>query len=792
VAAGDIDGDGLPDVMVADQSSSISGISRVSVFRNKSIAGSMTFAPKIDLTTGIRTKGIALGDLNKDGKTDIAATNTGSNTVSVFINTSTPGVVSFAARMDFATGVSPQSVILTDLDGDGLLEVVVNNVFDASSISVLKNSSTGPANTTFLPAQNIQLLYGGDGFLTTGDLNGDGKPELVTTNAYSSNTLSILKNTSTVGTISFAAEQSFSTVIEPMFVAINDLDGDGKPDLALTSGTYGSSLAVYKNNSTAGNILFDPYMAYAFPGNAFFGLVLGDIDGDHKPDVVVSNTQATISVFKNQSHLFSLTRVCMGAGTTIVSDVSGTAYQWQVNAGTGFTNLTNNSIYTNVTGQSLQISNVPLTFNNYQYRCFVNLTYSKIAVLSVTAQLPNTTITAFGPTNFCQGANVILSSSAPSGNQWCLNAVPIGGAIAQTYTAMGAGAYSVITTNECFSGTSNSINVLVTAGPSAPVITASPSATLCESSTVTLSANASGCAACTYVWSNGSTGQNTTTNAGGNYTVTVTNGCGTASASQLVAINLKPNVLLNLQDIIICAGSSVTIVATGAANYVWNPSIGLSSNSSGTVIASPAVTTTYMVTGTTNGCSASKNITVTVAPLSTPSITISDSACTSNSILFSAQIGNGGSNFTIRWYVNNGLAGAGQTFHLLNPVNGMKVHAELTSPTFCPSSLSIVSASSTVSCILINPPSIDGVEVFEVGPNPSTGFIQVSLKLIQPKRVSFAVFDLAGIKVYQTNPVNRIGTVIRQIDLRGKPSGIFYLKTTIGDSTVTNKIMIVR
>ncbi len=106
IAIGDIDGDGKPDLVVANYSSNT-----VSVFRNTSTSGSITtgsFAAKVDFTTGTDPYGVAIGDI--EGKPDLVVTNSGSNTVSIYRNTSTSGSItagSFAAKVDFTTGTNP-------------------------------------------------------------------------------------------------------------------------------------------------------------------------------------------------------------------------------------------------------------------------------------------------------------------------------------------------------------------------------------------------------------------------------------------------------------------------------------------------------------------------------------------------------------------------------------------------------------------------------------------------------------------------------------------------------------
>ncbi len=125
---GDLDGDGKPDLAAAN-----TGADTVSVLRNTSTSGSISassFAPQTDFNHGKGPKSAAIGDLDGDGKADLAVTNFSSDNVSVFRNTSTSGSIttsSFAAKIDFTTGDGPSSVAIGDLDGDGKPDLVVAN-----------------------------------------------------------------------------------------------------------------------------------------------------------------------------------------------------------------------------------------------------------------------------------------------------------------------------------------------------------------------------------------------------------------------------------------------------------------------------------------------------------------------------------------------------------------------------------------------------------------------------------------------------------------------------------------
>ena len=82
------------------------------------------FATNADRLANVVELDAAIGDLDGDGEPDLAVVNNGSNTVSVFRNTSTSGSVSFASKVDFTTGTSPYSIAIGDLDGDGKADIM--------------------------------------------------------------------------------------------------------------------------------------------------------------------------------------------------------------------------------------------------------------------------------------------------------------------------------------------------------------------------------------------------------------------------------------------------------------------------------------------------------------------------------------------------------------------------------------------------------------------------------------------------------------------------------------------
>jgi hypothetical protein len=349
VAVGDLNGDDVPDLVVANWSYPAAGT--VSVLLNN---GDGSFAAAVHYDAGGRPRSIAVGDLNGDEWLDLAVTNMADVNVSVLLN---DGDGTFGAPVSYPAIPCPFTVAVGDLNGDGWLDLAVANEWvmaitpHDNNVSVLLNNGDGTfaapvhyeaepytrslaigdldgdgwldlAVAKSLDATVSVLLNNGDGTfagplhyasgeahaVAVGDLNGDGWLDLVVANR-SDHKIAVLLNN---GDGTFGAPLQYDAGINPAFVAVGNLDADEWPDLAVAN-EGSDNVSVLVNN---GNGTFHAQGDHPV-GGAPCSVAIGDLDGDGWLDLAVANADSdSVSVLVNLGG--ELEEICPAASTILL------------------------------------------------------------------------------------------------------------------------------------------------------------------------------------------------------------------------------------------------------------------------------------------------------------------------------------------------------------------------------------------------------------------------------------------------------------------------------------------
>ncbi len=295
---GDLNGDGKPDIVVASPVI-INNLGAISVFINN---GDGTFAPKVDYNTFPAARDVRIGDVNGDGYKDlVAATHRGTlppdNIVSVLLNN---GNGTFASKKDYFTGPTtedhmPNSLAIGDINGDNRLDIVTISV-GGNSYSVLLNIGGGVFTTASV--NPTATTYSAPVSVAIGDLSGDGKPDLAIVLQW--------RDYNAVATYIGNGFGNFATFIRhnlpygaggslPLNVVMGDLNGDGKLDLAVSNSRVSNGTDNVSVLLSAGENPIRFFSGGEYAGEqAVKWVALGDINVDGNVDLVTSGWQSVV------------------------------------------------------------------------------------------------------------------------------------------------------------------------------------------------------------------------------------------------------------------------------------------------------------------------------------------------------------------------------------------------------------------------------------------------------------------------------------------------------------------
>jgi gliding motility-associated-like protein len=451
----DFDGDGKADLAGTKNSNTAPAVD-MAILRNTSTSvGTISFAATVTAVASAQTFNTVCGDLNGDGKPDLVATRAIVNRNQIFVkeNTSTAGNITFGPPTTLLMDLNHVAFrpIIRDLNSDGKPEIIVSNANDSPGnvVYVFLNQSTTSISFNSVPIKltlpDASSSYGID----VQDLDGDHKPEIIV-NQFNKPDFFILKNISGAQ-INMASATKISlggTLATLNHLTTADFNNDGLLDLAITNSTVNNKVHVLINQSTSSAFVFNELGSFD-TGDGAFGIDAGDIDGDQDIDILVGNidfapavANTEVTVLINNGNFGSLSFAAVNINTGKKSR--------NVKIADLDGDAKPEIIFTSVTGNSIEVLR--------NQNCFV-------------PEIVNDT-----PLDICLGQTIPLVSIPNPGAafQWSESGTDIGGATSDTHSITAAGVYEVTATSEagaCSTSTSITVGVDTQSITQNPVLT---------------------------------------------------------------------------------------------------------------------------------------------------------------------------------------------------------------------------------------------------------------------------------------------------------------------------------
>jgi FG-GAP-like repeat len=276
IAAGDVNNDGKLDLALTEHDSF--GVVVLLGMGDGKFAAAPNSPFIAHQGTKAHNHGVALSDMNADGNLDITTSNQDDNSVSLLLGNGR-GSFAPAAGSPFAVGRAPYPHAIGDVNKDGKLDIATPNVGSNNVTVLLGNGMGGFTAAANSPYRVETRPY----YIAIGDVSGDGNPDLITTHD-DINLMSTLLGDGKGG-FNVAPKSPFDLGVRAFKLVTADINRDTRMDLVI--GTESSnSVSVLLGNGT-GSYTVAPGAPYAAGRNP--RVATGDVNNDGKLDIITAN-----------------------------------------------------------------------------------------------------------------------------------------------------------------------------------------------------------------------------------------------------------------------------------------------------------------------------------------------------------------------------------------------------------------------------------------------------------------------------------------------------------------------